>query len=102
MRSIASMPARPSRLPLAVSMASPSAAIRVSASKACDHWDLERGRYIRTEERRARFESRLVDLAKQRAESVSRQMACEGFGVKVIGLESKANDFLGQLIERRI
>src|SRR5579872_1650252 len=62
----------------------------------------ERGRYIRTEERRARFESRLVDLAKQRAESVSRQMACEGFGVKVIGLESKANDFLGQLIERRI
>src|SRR6185312_9579999 len=40
MRSIASMPPRPSRLPLADSMASPSAAIRERASKACDHWDL--------------------------------------------------------------
>ena len=57
---------------------------------------------IRSNEGRARFRGGPVDVIQQRAISSSGQMACQGPGVKVLGVQPQADDFLGQIAETRI
>ncbi len=43
-----------------------------------------------------------VDVNQQRAKSSGGQMATQGLAVKAVGVQPQADDFPGQLVQRRV